>query len=287
MRPVAALAFFALTVAAAALITNACGDDASTSPTPSPEPTATAPALTATPAAPTPPPTTTPVPDRTPSPGPEPPVPSPSPATVVYRADTTRRAIALTFDAGSDPGFTADILRTLRDRNLRATFSLTGLWAEQNRDLLFAIAADGHQIINHSYDHPSFTGLSTGDPPLTYDERALQLSRTERTIYRYTSRTTKPYFRPPYGDLDDNVRRDVAAEGYTTIVMWTIDTLGWNGATADQILARVRDNAVPGAIVVMHVGSASQDAAALPAVIAALHSAGYELLTIDELLASP
>lgn len=192
--------------------------------------------------------------------------------------------MALTFDAGADAGNTEAILRTLRERGLRATFSLTGVWAEENRDLLFAIAADGHQIINHTYDHASFTGASTGEAPLTAEERALELSRTERTIYRYTSRSTKPYFRPPYGDLDDGVRRDVANEGYGIIVMWTIDTLGWNGAMADQIGARVRDGAEPGAIVVMHVGSASQDAAALPGIIDSLEAAGYELLTIEELL---
>jgi peptidoglycan/xylan/chitin deacetylase (PgdA/CDA1 family) len=204
---------------------------------------------------------------------------------VVYRVAAGRPVIALTFDAGSDAGFTSEILRTLRDNNVRATFALTGLWAEQNRDLLLAIAADGHTIMNHSYDHPSFTGRSTGQPPLTPAERALQLARTERTIYRYTSRSTRPYFRPPYGDIDDSVRQDVGAEGYDTIVMWTVDTLGWNGASATDIVARVDDAAEPGAIVIMHVGADSQDALALADVIDNLRGAGYGFVTVDELLA--
>ncbi len=205
-------------------------------------------------------------------------------ARAVSRGVTSRLAVALTFDAGSDAGYTADILRILRERNIRATFGVTGVWAERNRDLLFAIAADGHQIINHTYSHTSFTGRSTGELPLTTEERALELSRTEVTVYRYTSQSTKPYFRPPYGDYDDSVLGDVAANGYDTVVMWTLDTLGWNGATANEIVARSVEAAEPGAIYIMHVGSTSQDAAALGRVIDALRADGYTFETIAELL---
>ena len=268
----AALSILSVLTAVAA----ACAGSApSPAPTPSPVPataasTATATAITATPA-----PAASSTAVSSPAAG----------ARVVYRGDASRRAVALTFDAGSDAGHTADILRILRDNNIRATFSLTGVWAEQNRDLLFAIAADGHQVINHTYDHESFTGASTGEPPLTPEERALELSRAEVTVYRYTSRTTKPYFRPPYGDIDDTVLRDAAANGYDTVVMWTVDTLGWNGATAGEILQRSLDLAQPGAIYVMHVGSDSSDAAALPRIISDLTAEGYGFETIDETLA--
>ena len=66
--------------------------------------------------------------------------------------------------------------------------------------------------------------------------------------------------------------------------MWTVDTLGWKQASADEIVARSLAQAEPGAIYVMHVGSQSQDAAALPRVIEGLRAAGYEFGTIDEVL---
>jgi peptidoglycan/xylan/chitin deacetylase (PgdA/CDA1 family) len=203
---------------------------------------------------------------------------------VLYRGDPSQRAIALTFDAGSDAGYTADILRTLRAEGIRASFSVTGLWAEANADLLNSIAADGHVLINHSYSHASFTGRSTGAPPLTAEERALQLSRVETTVYRLTSRSTRPYFRPPFGDVDAGVEADAAAVGYPVIVMWTVDTFGWNGATADQIVERTVELAEPGAIVIMHVGSESQDGPALPEVIRRLRAEGYAFVTIDQML---
>ncbi len=209
----------------------------------------------------------------------------PAAARVVSRGDTSRRAVALTFDAGSDPGFTGEILDVLQREHVRATFSVTGLWAERNRDLLLAIAAQGHVIINHSYDHASFTGYSSQKPALTAEERALELSRTETTIYHLAQRSTRPYFRPPYGDLDAGVARDVAADGYSTIVMWTVDTLGWNHASADAIVDRSLAGAEPGAIYVMHVGAESQDAAALPRIIDGLRAQGYAFATIDEIIA--
>jgi peptidoglycan-N-acetylglucosamine deacetylase len=210
---------------------------------------------------------------------------SAGPATVVYHGDMSRRMVALTFDAGADPGYTGEILDTLRREGVRATFGMTGLWAERNRDLLLAITADGHALINHSYDHASFTGLSTEKPPLTAEERAFEMSRTETTVYHLSGRTTRPYFRPPFGDIDAGVQRDVGAAGYSTIVMWTVDSQGWNHASADQIVARCIAQASPGAIYVMHVGAESEDAAALPRVIEGLRAAGYAFGTIDEVLA--
>jgi peptidoglycan/xylan/chitin deacetylase (PgdA/CDA1 family) len=172
----------------------------------------------------------------------------------------------------------------LRAEGVRASFSVTGVWAEQHHDLLLAIAADGHLVMNHSYDHASFTGTSTGTPPLAEAERRSELSRTESTVYRLTGRSTLPYFRPPFGDIDDGVLSDVGAAGYSTVVMWTVDTLGWNGATADAIVQRSLEMAEPGAIYVMHVGSQSADAAALARVIEGLRAAGYDFVGIDEMV---
>jgi peptidoglycan/xylan/chitin deacetylase (PgdA/CDA1 family) len=196
----------------------------------------------------------------------------------------TRRSVALTFDAGADPGHTAGILAVLRAERIRASFGVTGLWAQDNPTLLQAIAADGHQFLNHSYDHASFTGLSTDSPALTFDERALELSRTETTVFRLTNRSTRPWFRPPYGDLDASVEADAAALGYPYIAMWSIDTFGWRRATADEIVDRTLSLASPGAVIIMHVGIESQDAAALPRVIEGLRADGYAFETMDEII---
>ena len=192
--------------------------------------------------------------------------------------------VAFSFDAGSDAGFTYQILDTLSANGIVASFGITGRWAEQNPDLLRRIAQEGHHLINHSYNHPSFTGLSTGLPPLTQAERWEQLDRTEAIVKDLTQATTKPYFRPPYGDYDDSVNADVYARGYLYNVMWTVDSRGWTGIEAAEIVERCLDLAEPGAIYVFHVGAASQDANALQQIIDGLRAAGYAIGSVLDVL---
>src|SRR4030042_1232811 len=75
-------------------------------------------------------------------------------AQVVRKADTTSKTVYLTFDAGSDTGFTGQILDTLKANGIVAAFGVTGRWAEQTPDLLRRIAEEGTTIINTSYDTP-------------------------------------------------------------------------------------------------------------------------------------
>jgi peptidoglycan/xylan/chitin deacetylase (PgdA/CDA1 family) len=221
-------------------------------------------------------------------PGPTPagsPVPCPTAsATVVTRGRTDRRAVALTFDAGSDSGNTTRILDTLAAEQVPASFALTGAWARANPELAARIGTYADVILNHSDNHPSFTGYSTGLPALTTAERRDQLARAETAIVAATGRAARPWFRPPYGDRDASVDRDIGAAGYRYDVMWTIDSFGWKGVPPATVVSRVLTNAVPGAIVVMHVGAASTDIDALVDVIGGLRADGYELVSLPALL---
>jgi peptidoglycan/xylan/chitin deacetylase (PgdA/CDA1 family) len=203
--------------------------------------------------------------------------PTPGFAQVVRKADAGSKTAYFTFDAGSDTGFTGQILDTLAANDIVAAFGLTGRWAEQNPELVRRIAQEGHSIINHSYNHPSFTGRSTNMSPLTQAQRWEQLDKTEGIIQDLAGASTKPYFRPPYGDYDDSVNADLYQRGYLYNVMWTVDSLGWNGLAGDEIVQRCLSLAEPGAIYVFHVGSASQDAAALQAIIDGLREMGYTI----------
>ncbi|MFW6075274.1 MAG: polysaccharide deacetylase family protein, partial [Chloroflexota bacterium] len=117
----------------------------------------------------------------------------------------------------------------------------------------------------------------------TSAERDSQLRRTEDLIRSQTGYDVQPYFRPPYGDYDDSVLADLERNGYRYNIMWTVDTLGWDGLSASQINQRVFDGATPGGVILMHVGAASQDAAALPSMIDGLRSRGYSFATAQEL----
>jgi peptidoglycan/xylan/chitin deacetylase (PgdA/CDA1 family) len=207
-----------------------------------------------------------------------------APAAVVWAGDPTQRAVALTFDAGSDAGHTATILDVLAAHGIRATFALTGEWVEQNPELARRIVAEGHEVMNHSYDHPSFTGVSSDDVALTTESRWSQLDRAEYAINSIAGHTSLPYFRPPFGDQDATVARDAGARGYRFLVMWTVDSLGWKGLAPPEVLRRCVERAEPGAIMMFHVGSASTDAEALPDVIDQLRASGYAFASIGEVV---
>jgi peptidoglycan/xylan/chitin deacetylase (PgdA/CDA1 family) len=192
--------------------------------------------------------------------------------------------VALTFDAGSDAGYTATILDEVASHGIRATFALTGEWVEQNPALARRIVAEGHELMNHSYDHPSFTGVSSDEVALTVESRWSQLDRAEHAIRSVTGGSSLPYFRPPFGDQDTSVAADAGARGYRFLVMWTVDSLGWKGTPAADVVSRCVEGVVPGAILMFHVGSASTDAEALPSIIEQLSAMGYRFVTISELI---
>lgn len=206
-----------------------------------------------------------------------------APAQVITHGTPSEKVIALTFDAGSDAGHAADILAYLEAHHIPATFGVTGVWAAGNPGLVRRMAADGDQIVNHSWDHPSFTGYSTATAALTPAEEREQLSSTDELVLRLTGRGTQPWFRPPYGDRDSQVDAVVGAAGYRYELMWTVDSLGWKGLDPAAVAERCLAQAAPGAIILMHVGSASTDSAALPSLVAALQQSGFGFVTVSRM----
>lgn len=205
------------------------------------------------------------------------------PSTVISRGNTSRKMIALTFDAGSDLGYTRQIIETLEREGVPASFGLTGTWIDRYPGYAEWIAADGFQILNHTLKHYSYTGYSAGST-LSPAKRLAQLVAAESDIWSIGG-TAKPYWRPPFGDYDGGVLRDVGAIGYSYTVMWTVDTLGWDGLSSSAIVSRVLSNASNGAIILMHVGSGSQDAAALEKIISGLRAKGYTFGTVAQVIA--
>ena len=114
--------------------------------------------------------------------------------------------------------------------------------------------------------------------------RRLELDRTEEYLVELTGKSTRPYFRPPYGDLDAGALKDVADAGYDYTMMWTIDSFGWMRIPAARIVERCLNRAEPGAIILMHVGIESEDGPALRAIITALRERGYVLVGMSDLL---
>jgi peptidoglycan/xylan/chitin deacetylase (PgdA/CDA1 family) len=106
--------------------------------------------------------------------------------------------------------------------------------------------------------------------------------RSER-IFQQRGVTSQPWFRAPFGAINDTVRRIADEQGFN-LVGWTVDSGDWqNGATTQQIVETMTSGICPGAITIMH-GSRDYNRAALPQVIDFLQAEGYETVTLSELI---
>jgi len=184
-------------------------------------------------------------------------------------------AIALTFEASSGRGNTAAVLECLRRQRVRATWFLTGEWAERFPRLAREIVRDGHQVELHGHRHLHLRELS----PLQLKDEILRSA----SVVRALSGVKPRFLRPPFGSASPAVTRLARELGYR-VVLEAVDSLDWQNPGAGEIVARVLAKARPGAVVLMHT-SADQTPAALAGIIPGLLSAGYELQTLDQLLA--
>lgn len=200
---------------------------------------------------------------------------------LVLRGRTDRPYVALTLDAGAGSAPVPGILETLRERNTRITFFLTGAWIEQNPELARQVAADGHELANHSLSHADFRDLSD-------EEIIAELDITERRAITTTGMSTRPYFRPPYGAYDERVLDTVIGQGYLPIY-WTLDSLDSVGEPKspeflfERITATLSQEDLHGAIILAHCGSQAT-ADALPAILDRFAEMGLEVRPVSEVL---
>ena len=196
----------------------------------------------------------------------------------ITKGNTTSKTVALTFDDGSDGKNIPIILQTLKSNNIKATFFITGRAAENHPQWIKSIVDNGHNIGNHSYSHPDFTKSSAS-------QIKIELDKTEVAIKKASGKTTKPYFRAPFGSVNSTVLQAVGNVGYTKTIGWTIDTIDWKGVSSNTITAKVMTHATPGMIVLMHAGEgATGTPGALQSMITQLKAKGYQFVTISQLL---
>jgi delta-lactam-biosynthetic de-N-acetylase len=199
--------------------------------------------------------------------------------TVYYKGPTKYKRVALTFDDGPDSHYTVKILDILKREQVPATFFVLGKLCKRNPHVLQRMVREGHCIGNHSWDHPDFTDVSA-------IEMMSQLKRTNEIIRRITGKTPV-LVRPPFGTMNQNVKREIAKYGFT-IIHWSLDTKDWRGTSAQKILQTVQKKIGPGDIILQHSagGIAHLDGTvkALPEIIHLLKKEGYEIVTIEQLL---
>ena len=194
----------------------------------------------------------------------------------VYQGQTTEQKVALAINVDWGEDIIPEMLQVLKANDVKATFFVTGRFAEKFPEVVQQISEAGHEIGNHGYKHPHPDQLSVA-------QNQKDITDSEVILEKLTG--TKPnLYAPPYGEHGQTCLQAAEQCGYTTI-LWTADTVDWEepAPSHDTLVQRVTgDKLTNGAILLMH--PKAHTAEALPDIIGTIKAKGYQCVKVSEVL---
>ena len=183
------------------------------------------------------------------------------------------KLVALTFDDGPHREFTPQVVEALNERGAKGTFFMVGSWVGQKEELVRQMAAGGHQIANHSWEHANFSEMDEADIRADVEKSRARLE--EVTGQRdFLVRT-------PFG-----VRTEAALAAIDSpLILWSQDPAEGQLVSGTEMAAKVIRNVRNGDIILLH-DSTQDNLDAACRIMDALQRKGYQFVTVDELFAA-
>ena len=189
---------------------------------------------------------------------------------------TDEKKIYLTFDEGYEYGCTPQILDTLKEKGVKATFFVTEPYAKAQPELVQRMIDEGHEIGNHSVTHPS-----EGLPSQSLEQQKNEVMENHQYIkdnFGYDMHL----FRFPAGKFSDRSLAVVNNCNYKS-VFWSFAYKDYdvnNQPGESEALQKLKDRMHPGAIYLLHAESTT-NTAILGRFIDAAQAAGYEVVAFQ------
>jgi peptidoglycan/xylan/chitin deacetylase (PgdA/CDA1 family) len=233
---------------------------------------------------------------------------------MITNAATDINLFALTFDGGSQANAAADILDTLASRGVKSTVFLTGAFIKRYPQIVMRIAAEGHELGNHTMNHPRLTTYAenrtqTTRPEVSQSSIANELAAAERLLFeRAEGLRFAPLWRAPFGEYNREICEWALAAGYIHICWrqggsWRVnlDSNDWVAnenspayKTPQEVFDKITAIAstpggLNGGIILMHLGTerrqrSQQVHTILGKLIDTLRNMGYKPVTVSTLL---
>jgi peptidoglycan/xylan/chitin deacetylase (PgdA/CDA1 family) len=207
----------------------------------------------------------------------------------VVRSLPQREAVSLTFDDGPHPEYTPRILDILGERGVKATFFVIGRFAREQGALVKRIAAEGHDLGNHTLDHDHF-GINRS---AAYWLR--QVRETQQIVADLVGMPPM-LFRPPMGFKNWRIAAAVR-EQRLAIVGWSVRAYDTRPMDPAELARRTLRRITGHDIVLLHDGidperagnagkPASQEStvAALPAIVEGIQEKRLQMVPLVEAL---
>ena len=190
----------------------------------------------------------------------------------------TPKPIYLTFDAGYENGYTAEILDILKEKKVPAAFFLVGNYIEENPELVKRMEAEGHIVGNHTMHHPDMSAIA--------DEEAFkkEITELENTYKAAVGKELPKFYRPPQGKYSEANLQQASRLGYTTL-FWSLAYVDWlenDQPDETESINLLNKRIHPGAIVLLH-STSKTNSRILAQLIDGWKEQGYEFRSVSEL----
>ena len=186
-----------------------------------------------------------------------------------------KKYIYLTFDEGYEAGYTSQILKTLNENQVKATFFITAHYVNTQPDLVNQMIQEGHIIGNHTVNHKSM-------PELTEEKIRTEVMDLHQVIQEKFNYDMK-YIRPPKGEFSEKTIQETNLLGYKT-VMWSFAYEDWNEnkqPEEESAKKKILNNVHNGEIMLLH-GNSKTNTDILDTIIKEIKNMGYEFKSLNE-----
>ena len=187
----------------------------------------------------------------------------------------TEKIIYLTFDEGYEAGYTENILNTLKENEVKATFFITSHYLNTASELVERMINEGHIVGNHTCNHPSMPNITDEE----IEEEIMQLHQAVYQKYNYEMK----YVRPPKGEFNERTLKKTAELGYKT-VMWSFAYFDWDEKkqpSIEEAKKMIINNLHCGEIMLLHPNSKT-NSEVLDTIIKEAKKQGYEFKLLEE-----
>lgn len=194
------------------------------------------------------------------------------PVNPIYKGNSHKPMVSFMINVAWGNEYIPEILKTLKDENVKTTFFLDGSWLQRNKAIAERMLEEGHELSNHAYSHKNMSRLSRS-------AAETEILKTEHLLNELGVKNR--LFAPPSGDFNLETVRIAKQLGLYT-VLWTHDTVDWKKPDPDSVVRKITSRMEPGALILMHPTEASSKA--LGPMIQYAKKHGYAVGTASDLI---
>lgn len=197
------------------------------------------------------------------------------PNSIIRQGNAQKQAVGLLINVDWGTKELGPMLAALKKRGAKATFFVSGRWADDNKQLLKRMADDGHEIATHGYSLQYGPGALARAGKLKAD-----IAKSVAAIQNVTG-TKVAYYAPHMSETDPPIVQ-AATELKLRTVLYSLDTVDWRESTSGEMILKTVGQAMPGDLILMH--PKPNTARVMEGALIGLQGKGLQMMTLSDML---